>query len=123
MGNQKEIKTRDHNSSVEQCLNNVRTDWRTLIETDDLKYLCTDSINAKTKIFCYKSSWTDCLRLIRNVGHWRDRPHPMPQPKAFCLVGDPQEYFNLFPSLPVEEQKIVRSCHWKEQPDLKEYFA
>ena len=125
VGNQKEIKTGDNNSSVVQCLNNDRTDWRTLIKPDVLTYLCTDSINGKPKTFSYKSSLTDCLRLIRNVNqHWRDRPRPMPQPEAFYLVGDPQEYFlNLFPSLPVEVHRIVRSCDWKERPDLKEYFA
>ena len=124
MGNQQEIKAGDKNSLVVQNLNNDPTDWRTLMRPDVLKYLCTDFMNGKPKVFCYKSSWTECLRLIRNVSqHWYDRPRPLPQPEAFYVVGDPQEYFlNLFPSLLVEVHRIVRSCDWRERPDLKEYF-
>ena len=125
MGNQQEIKSEDFNSPVVRNLNNNRTDWRTLIPTDVLKYLCTDFMNGKPKVLSYKSSWTDCLRLIRNVNqHWYDRPRPKPQPEAFYQVGDPQGYFlNLFPSLPIEVHKIVRSCDWKERSDLKEFFV
>ncbi len=124
MGNQQEIKAGDKNSLVVQNLNNDPTDWRTLMRPDVLKYLCNDFINGKPKVFYYKSSWTECLRLIRNVSqHWHDRPRPLPQPEAFYVVGDPQEYFlNLFPSLLVEVHRIVRSCDWRERPDLKEYF-
>ncbi len=124
VGNQQEIKAGDNNSPVVQNLNKDLTDWRTLIRPDVLKYLCTDFMNGRPKVFCYKSSWTECLRLIRNVSqHWHDRPRPLPQPEAFYVVGDPQEYFlNLFPNLPVVVHGIVRSCDWKERPDLKEYF-
>jgi serine/threonine-protein kinase/endoribonuclease IRE1 len=124
MGNQQEIKAGDNNSAVVRELNNDPTDWRTRMRPDVLNYLRTDFMNGKPKTFSYKSSWTECLRFIRNVNqHWHDRPRPMPQPEAFYVVGDPQEYFlNLFPNLPVEVHRIVRSCDWKERPDLKEYF-
>ena len=119
VGNQREVKMGDINSSVVKQLNNDQTDWRTLMRADVRKYL-SEPIK-----FQYKSSWTDCLRFIRNVNaHWYGRPRPLPQPEAFYLVGDPQEYFlNLFPNLPVVVHKIVRSCDWKERPDLKEYFS
>jgi serine/threonine-protein kinase/endoribonuclease IRE1 len=125
MGNQQEIKAGDSNSDVARRLNSDPTDWKTPMSLDVLKYLCTDFMNGKPKPFSYKSSWTDCLRLIRNVNqHWLHRSRPMPQPEAFYEVGDPQEYFlNLFPNLPVEVHRIVRSCDWKERPDLKEYFT
>ncbi len=124
MGNQHEVKTPDLNSPIVQSLNNDPVDWKTLMAADVLLYLCTDFVNGKTKTFKYKSTWTDCLRLIRNVNeHWYDRPRPKPQPAAFYLVGDPQEYFlNVFPNLPVVVHKIVRSCDWKERPELREYF-
>ena len=124
MGNQQEVKDGDMSSPVVQKLNKVRTDWRSLMKPDVLKYLCTDFMNGKPKVFNYKSSWTECLRLMRNVNqHWHDRPRLLPQPEPFYEVGDPQKYFlNLFPNLPVEVHRIVRSCDWKERPDLKEYF-
>jgi serine/threonine protein kinase len=120
MGNQPEIKTQDVKSDVVRRLNSDPEDWRNLM-ADILKYLSIDSLKGKT--LRYKSSWTDCLRLIRNVNqHWHDRPRP--RPVAFYDVGDPQEYFlNLFPNLPVVVHAIVRSCDWKERPDLKEYFS
>ncbi len=121
VGNQPEIKTQDVKSDVVRMLNSDPKDWRNQIKPDILKYLCTDSLRGRT--VHYKSSWTDCLRLIRNIReHWNDRPRP--RPEAFYLVGDPQEYFlNLFPDLPVVVHKIVRSCDWRERPDLKEYFV
>ena len=124
VGNQHEIKTKDVTSDVVQKLNNNPTDWRTLMSPDVLKYLCTDFLYGKPKVFHYGSSWTECLRLIRNVNeHWHGRPRPKPQPEAFYLVGDPQVYFlNLFPSLPVEVHRIVRSSKWKERPELRKYF-
>jgi serine/threonine-protein kinase/endoribonuclease IRE1 len=91
MGNQQEIKAGDNNSAVVRELNNDPTDWKTRMRPDVLKYLCTDFMNGKPKTFSYKSSWTECLRLIRNVSqHWHDRPRPMPQPEAFYEVGDPE---------------------------------
>ena len=124
MGNQREVKTPDLNSPVVQSLNKDPVDWKTLMAADVLQYLCTDFVNGKTITFNYKSTWTDCLRLIRNVNeHWYDRPRPKPQPAPFYLVGDPQEYFlKVFPNLPVVVHKIVRSCDWKERAELSEYF-
>ncbi len=120
VGNQPEIKTQDVRSDVVRKLNSDPKDWKNQMALDVLTYLSTDSSKGKT--FRYRSSWTDCLRLIRNVKeHWHDRPRP--RPEAFYLVGDPQEYFlNLFPNLPVEVHRIVRSCDWRERPDLKDYF-
>jgi serine/threonine-protein kinase/endoribonuclease IRE1 len=120
MGNQPEIKTGDVKSDVVRMLNSDPKDWRSLMNGDVLKYLSTDPLKGYT--FCYRPSWTDCLRFIRNVKeHWQDRPRP--RPELFYSVGDPQEYFlNLFPNLPVEVHRIVRTCDWKERPDLREYF-
>ncbi len=120
MGNEPEIKTRDVKSDVVRKLNSDPEDWRNLMAPDVLMYLSTDPL--KGIIIRYKSSWTDCLRLIRNVEqHWNDRPRP--RPEVFDVVGNPQEYFlTLFPNLPVVVHGIVRSCDWKERPNLKQYF-
>jgi serine/threonine protein kinase len=120
LGNQPEIKTGDVKSDIVRKLNSDPKDWRFLMNANVLQYLSTDSLKGKT--FRYKRSWTDCLRLIRNVKeYWQDRPRP--RPEVFYLVGDPQEYFlNLFPNLPVVVHRIVRSCDWKERPDLEQYF-
>ena len=120
MGNQPEIKTKDHSSSVVVELNSDPTDWRTAIEPDVRKYLFTDHLNGRLKT--YGPSWTECLRLIRNVDqHNNDRPRHSPQPPGF---RDPQEYFlEKFPSLPVVVHKIVRQHDdWKQRPKLEEYF-
>ena len=122
MGNQAEIKKGDKSSDAVRKLNNDPTDWRTLMRPDVLNYLCTDFESGKS--FRYGPSWTECLRLIRNVNqHWNDRPRPLPQPEAFYVVGDPQEYFlQIFPELPVVVHRIVRSCDWKERPGLNDFF-
>jgi serine/threonine-protein kinase/endoribonuclease IRE1 len=121
VGNEEEIKKRDVKSDVVRMLNCDPKDWRSLVRRDILKYLSTDPLNRKT--IHYKESWTDCLRLMRNVKvHWNHRPRP--RPELFYVVGDPQEYFlNLCPNLPVVVHEIVRSSDWKERPDLKEYFG
>ena len=122
MGNQHEIKTEDTSSSVVRELNSDSTDWQTLMDFDVLKYLCTDEVGGKLKTFEYGSSWTQCLRLIRNFDqHQNDKPRrPLPQPAAF---GDPQEYFlKKFPNLPVVVHRIVRTCDWKERDELKKFF-
>ena len=116
IGNQMEIKTGNANSDVVRKLNSGPKDWRALIKPSIFKYLCNG------KQFHYSSSWSDCLRLIRNVKeHWGDEPRP--RPEVFYLVGDPQTYFlNLFPNLPVEVHRIVRETDWKQRPELKNYF-
>ena len=123
MGNQAEIKRGDKNSDVVKKLNSDPTDWRTLMRPDVLNYLCTDFSNEKS--FRYGPSWTECLRLIRNVNqHWKDKPRPLPQPEAFFVVGDPRKYFlKIFPDLPVVVHRIVRSCDWKERLDFKDFFT
>ena len=122
MGNQKEVKTGDKNSYVVRQLNNDPTDWRNLMNADVLQYLSTDPLTRKTHK--YGSSWTECLRLIRNVNqHWNDRPRPLPQPEAYYLVGDPQMFFLvLFPSLPTAVHRTVRSCDWKKRHDFVQFF-
>ena len=123
VGNQPEVKTRGNSSDVVKELNQNPTDWETLMPPDVRDYLCFDF--QKGKMFDYGSSWTECLRLIQNVNqHWKDQTRPLPQPEAFYIVGDPQEYFlSIFPNLPVEVHRIVRSSNLKERPDLKEYFT
>ncbi len=120
MGNEEEIKKGDTTSDVVRTLNSDPKDWRSLLKPNVLKYLSTDFL--KGKRIRYSSSWMDCLRLIRNVKeHWNDCPRP--RPAEFYLVSDPQEYFlNLFPNLPVEVHRIVRSGEWRKRPDLKKYF-
>ena len=89
MGNQQEIKS--EGSSVVRALNSDPTDWKTSMTPDVLKYLCTDFLNGKPKTFHYRSSWTECLRLIRNANqHWHDRSRPLPQPEPYYVVGDPK---------------------------------
>ena len=121
MGNQPEIKTEDNSSGVVRELNNNPTDWQTLMDSDVLNYLCTDEVRGKSKRFKYGSSWTACLRFIRNFDqHQNDKTRPLPQPAAF---GQPQEYFlKKFPNLPVVVHRIVRMCDWKERADLKKFF-
>ena len=121
MGNEPEIKTEDNSSCVVRELNSDPTDWQTLMDSDVLKYLCTHEVRKKLKTFKYGSSWTQCLRLIRNFDqHKNDKPRPLPQPTTF---GDPQGYFlNKFPNLPVVVHRIVRKCDWRERTDLKKLF-
>ena len=116
VGNQPEIKIQDGKSDVVRQLNSDPKDWQKEIAPNVLEYL------SKGNTLFYRHSWTDCLRLIRNVKeHWHD--HPRLQPKEFFDVGDPQEYFlNIFPDLSVKVHRIIRSCDWKERDDLKEYF-
>ena len=133
LGNRLEVKTGDNMSNVVQKLNADKTNWRTRLRPDVLRYLFTDPFTGKTSN--YSSSWTECLRLIRNVRqHWYDRPRPLPQPEAFYLLGDLKEYFlNAFPNLPVEMHRAVRSSSWMEQwqrqmnlnafDDRDEYFG
>ncbi len=121
VGNQPEIKIMDFRSDVVRKLNIVIPKIGKIGLRPMFWSICPLIVQGGRK-FCYNSSWTDCLRLIRNVKeHWHDRPRP--RPEAFYLVGDPQEYFlTLFPNLSVEVHRIVRSCDWRERPDLKEYF-
>ena len=125
MGNQAEIKQGDKSSDVVKKLNSDRRDWRTLMRPDVRTFLCTQFVKAKSKLFRYGSSWTECLRLIRNVNqHWNDPARSLPQPEAFYVVGDPRKYFlKIFPDLPVAVHRIVRSCDWKERLDFKRFFT
>ena len=120
IGNQCEIKTKNSNSDVVIKLNRIPSSWKSLLKHDVLTYLSYDCIREKK--YTYKSAWIECLRLIRNVKeHWNERP--LPQPEVYYAVGDPQRFFlEIFPNLPVEVHRIVRSSDWKDRPDLKEYF-
>ena len=120
MGNEAHVKKNDVNSDVVKELTKDKTDWRTRIGKDVLKYLSYDKL--KKISFNYTSSWTDCLRLIRNINeHWKDYPRTEPEGTK---VGNPQEFFlNLFPDLVLLVYKIARSCDdLKELSGLKEYF-
>ena len=63
------------------------------------------------KTYKYDSSWTECLRLIRNASqHWNDRVRPKPQPEAYCLVDDPLVYFvTLFHNHPTDVHRSMMS--------------
>ena len=120
MGNEPHVKKNDVNSDVVKELTKDKTDWRTWIDKDVLNYLSYDKL--KKILFKYTSSWTDCLRLIRNIKeHWKDCPRTEPEA---IKVGNPQEFFlNLFPDLVLLVYKIARSCDdLKELSGLKEYF-
>ena len=123
MGNEKEVHDGDMTSNVVQLLNSNPIDWRTLMRPDILQYMCNGYLKGKPYQFSYSSAWTECLRLIRNIKqHWDDKPRP--RPETFYVVGNPRDYFlNIFPSLPVVVHKIVRSCDWKDRPDLKKFFC
>ena len=125
MGNQREIKIGDNSSSVVKELNSDSSDWRTLMRFDVLNYLSTVFVNGMSKTYHYGSSWTECLKMIRNVNQdWKDQNRPLPQPEPFYIVGHPQEYFlKIFPNLPVVVHRIVRSCEWKERLDLIKFFS
>ena len=120
MGNEPHVKKNDANSDVVKELSKDKTDWRTRIDSDVLQYLSYDKL--KKILFNYTSSWTDCLRLIRNIKeHWKD--YPRTEPEA-TKVGDPQEFFlKIFPDLVLSVFKIARSSEdLKELSGLKEYF-
>ena len=120
MGNEPHVKKNDMNSDVVKELCKDKTDWRTRIDSNVLKYLSYDKL--KKIPFIYTSSWRDCLRLIRNIKeHWKD--YPRKEPEA-TKVGDPLEFFlNLFPDLVLLVYKIARSRgDLKELSGLKEYF-
>ncbi|XP_046855933.1 uncharacterized protein LOC124449034 [Xenia sp. Carnegie-2017] len=113
VGNLQQIKTNDPQSSVVQQLNSKSEHWKSKMDCDVYDYL----VNGRT----YKSSWTECLRLIRNIDmHWNDRPRPLPQPEPFYKIGYHRAYFlKTFPSLPVRVHAAVRSNEeLKDKPEL-----
>lgn len=119
VGNQKEIKIGDDTSDVVRKLNGNPKDWKSSMSLDVLQYLTSSS--AGKRKYAYGSSWTECLRLIRNINeHWNE----LPRPEAFSIAGSPREYFlNFYPNLPVEVHRIIRSSNWKERAELKNYFV
>ena len=116
VGNEVEVKTGDANSDVVRQLNSDSTNWRDHINPDVQQYLA----NGRN----YGSSWTECLRLIRNVAqHWKERLRSPSHPEAFHKVGHPQQFFlKVFPDLPVVVHRIVRSSDWKSEPELRKFF-
>ncbi|XP_046856690.1 uncharacterized protein LOC124449821 [Xenia sp. Carnegie-2017] len=117
VGNLQQVKTNDPQSSIFQQLNIESSYWKSQMDSDVYKYL----VNGRK----YKSSWTECLRLIRNIGqHWNDRPRPLPQPEPYYKIGDYNAYFlKTFPSLPVRVHAAVRSNkELKNNPELKAIF-
>ncbi|XP_046856579.1 serine/threonine-protein kinase/endoribonuclease IRE1-like [Xenia sp. Carnegie-2017] len=120
VGNLQQIKTNVPLCSVVQQLNSESSDWKSKIDSDVYDYFRTDVVTGK--IFTYDSSWTECLRLIRNINqHWNDRPRPKPQPEPFYKIGNHKAYIlKKFPNLPVRVHAAVRSNEeLKNNPDLK----
>ena len=108
------------NSDVLKELNLDKTDWRTLMDKKVFDHLCYDKF--RNNYVRYTSSWTDCLRLIRNVHeHWDDYSRTGPEATK---VRNPQEFFlNLFPDLVLRVFKTIKSRDdLKKRTDLVEYF-
>ena len=107
VGNQQSIKTNGAHSSVVQILNAESSDWQNQMGQDYYDYFRTDEVNGK--LVYYGPSWTECLRLIRNVGlHWNDRPRPRQQ--LFYKFGDPKHYFpSKFTDLLIRVHAAIRS--------------
>ncbi|XP_046862843.1 serine/threonine-protein kinase/endoribonuclease IRE1-like [Xenia sp. Carnegie-2017] len=125
VGNQKPIKANNPQSSVVRQLNSESVQWKSQMDSDVYDYFSTYEKNGKINKVHYKSSWTECLRLIRNTGqHWNDRPRPLPQPEPFYKIGDYRAYFlRTFPNLPVRVHAAVRSNDkLKNKPELKNFF-
>ncbi|XP_046856681.1 serine/threonine-protein kinase/endoribonuclease IRE1-like [Xenia sp. Carnegie-2017] len=112
VGDLQSIKTNDPQSSIVQQLNIESSNWKNQMDSDVYEYL----VNGRK----YGSSWTECLRLIRNIGqHLHDRPQQRPQPKPICKIGDHKAYFlKAYPSLPVRIHAAVRSND-ELNPELK----
>ncbi|XP_046856643.1 uncharacterized protein LOC124449783 isoform X2 [Xenia sp. Carnegie-2017] len=124
VGNLQQIKTNDPLCRVVQQLNSESSDWKSQMDRDVYDYFRTDVVTGK--IFKYGSSWTECLRLIRNINqHWNDRPRPRPQPEPFYKIGDYRAYFlRIFPNLPVRVHAAVRSNEeLKNKPELMAIFS
>ncbi|XP_046855924.1 serine/threonine-protein kinase/endoribonuclease IRE1-like [Xenia sp. Carnegie-2017] len=124
VGNLHQIKTNDPQSIVVQQLNSESSDWKSKIDSVVYDYFRTDVVTGKN--FTYDSSWTECLRLIRNINqHWYDRPRPRPQPEPFYKIGNHKAYIlKKFPNLPVRVHATVRSNEeeLKNNPDLNNFF-
>ncbi|XP_046855703.1 serine/threonine-protein kinase/endoribonuclease IRE1-like [Xenia sp. Carnegie-2017] len=117
VGNLPQIKTNDPLCSVVQQLNSESSDWRSQMDSDVYDYL----VNKRT----YKSSWTECLRLIRNIDlHWKDLTKRKRKPEPFYKIGDYRAYFlRTFPNLPVRVHAAVRSNEeWKNDKGLEKFF-
>ncbi|XP_046856585.1 serine/threonine-protein kinase/endoribonuclease IRE1-like [Xenia sp. Carnegie-2017] len=117
VGNLQQIKKNDPQSSVAQQLNSESVHLKSQMDCDVYDYL----VNGRA----YKSLWTECLRLIRNIDqHWDDRPRPLPQPEPFYKIGDYRTYFlRTFPNLPVRVHAAVRSNEeLKNKAELKKFF-
>ncbi|XP_046855937.1 uncharacterized protein LOC124449038 [Xenia sp. Carnegie-2017] len=82
-----------------------KVDWKSQMDSDIYDYLVNE------KVYSYKPSWTECLRLTRNIGqHWYDQPRPRRQPEPFYKIGDHKAYFlKTFHNLPVRVNAAVRS--------------
>ena len=108
------------NSDVLKELNLDKTDWRTMMDRKIFDHLRYDKLNNRK--VTYASSWTDCLRLIRNVHeHWDDYSRTGPEATR---VRNPQKFFlNLYPDLVLRVFKTIKSYDdLKKLPDLVEYF-
>ena len=84
-------------------------------------YFTTDEVNGKIRK--YVSSWTVCLRPIRNiVQHWYDRPRPQQEPSY--KIGDHKAYFlKTFPNLSFRVHTAVKSNDkLKTNAEFKNFF-
>ncbi|XP_046854709.1 serine/threonine-protein kinase/endoribonuclease IRE1-like [Xenia sp. Carnegie-2017] len=123
VGNLEPIDGNDPNSIAVQQLNSESSDWRSQMDGDVYDYFRTNVKNGK--MLNYGSSWTKCLRLIRNVGHhWYELTRSRPQPEPFYKIGDHKNYFlKTFPNLPVWVHAAVRSDdELKNNKELNDIF-
>ena len=123
VANEALIKKNDPNSIAVQQLNREFLDWKSQMDVDVYDYFITSVTYGIIRD--YGSSWTECLRLIRNVNqHWYDQPRPSSQPEPFYKIGNHKEYFlKTFPNLPVRVHAAIRSDDkLKNNPELKNIF-
>ncbi|XP_046856583.1 serine/threonine-protein kinase/endoribonuclease IRE2-like [Xenia sp. Carnegie-2017] len=117
VGNLQQIKTNDPQCSVVQQLNSESSDWKSQMDSDVYDFF----VNKWT----YNSSWTECLRLIRNIDqHWKDLTKRKRKPELLYKIGDCRAYFlRTFPNLPVRVHAAVRSNEeLKNETNLKNFF-
>ncbi|XP_046855945.1 serine/threonine-protein kinase/endoribonuclease IRE1-like [Xenia sp. Carnegie-2017] len=109
VGNQLPTTTNDTQSSVTQQLNSETSKWKSKIDREVYDFLRTDEVRGE--IHRYSSSWTECLRLIRNTDqHWGKISKRSSLPELFYKYGNHKKYFlKTFPNLPVRVHVAVRS--------------
>ncbi|XP_046855261.1 uncharacterized protein LOC124448294 isoform X2 [Xenia sp. Carnegie-2017] len=120
VGNQLPTTTNHTQSSVAKQLKSQTLNWKSKLGRDVYDFLRTDEVHGK--MHKYRSSWTQCLRLIRNIGqHWNERSKQRPQPELFYKIGNHKKYIlETFSNLPVRVHVAVRSNdELKNCPEIK----